>query len=290
MKIADAAGNATTFLDSTISPATTYSYAVRAIDGANNASVFSNTASVTTPAVSDTTPPTVPANLVATAAGSQSIVLNWNASTDAGSGLAGYRIFRDGTLIAEVVSSVLTFSDTGLEPNTQYAYLVRAFDGDGNVSDDSNVTSATTAADTTPPSVPTGLTATATGSQSITLDWNASTDTGGSGLAAYRLYREGMLLTAVAAGTTSYTDPTVLPDTSYSYRVSAIDNAGNESTPSAAAGATTPADTVAPSPPSGLTAVPVGATRIDLTWNAATDTGGSGLAGYRVFRDGTEIA
>ncbi len=290
VKIADAAGNATTFVDSTISPATTYSYAVRAIDGANNASVFSNTASVTTPAVSDTTPPTAPANLVATAAGSQSIVLNWNASTDAGSGLAGYRIFRDGTLIAEVVSSVLTFSDTGLEPNTQYAYLVRAFDGDGNVSDDSNVTSATTAADTTPPSVPTGLTATATGSQSITLDWNASTDTGGSGLAAYRLYREGMLLTAVAAGTTSYTDPTVLPDTSYSYRVSAIDNAGNESTPSAAAGATTPADTVAPSPPSGLTAVPVGATRIDLTWNAATDTGGSGLAGYRVFRDGTEIA
>ena len=32
------------------------------------------------------------------------------------------------------------------------------------------------------------------------------------------------------------------------------------------------------------------ATRVDLSWNASTDTGGAALAGYRVLRDGTQIA
>lgn len=43
------------------------------------------------------------------------------------------------------------------------------------------------------------------------------------------------------------------------------------------------ADTVAPSVPAALTAAP-GIRRVNLTWNASTDTGGSGLAGYEVLR------
>jgi len=44
-----------------------------------------------------------------------------------------------------------------------------------------------------------------------------------------------------------------------------------------------------PSIPTGLSGNPVSSTQIDLTWSASTDTGGSGLAGYRVYRNGIEV-
>ncbi len=292
VRISGPTGNATSFVDSTVSAATTYTYAVRAIDGANNASAFSNTATVTTPAATDMTPPTVPTGVAANATSSQSVVVTWVASTDAGgSGLAGYRIFRNGGAnpVATVGAGVLTFTDTGLQPNTAYSYVVRAFDGDGNVSAASNSATATTPQDSTPPSVPTNVVATALSSTSVRVNWSASTDTGGSGLAGYRIYRNGVLLSAAAASATTFTDATATPNTAYDYRVSAIDNANNESAQSAPSNVTTPADTTPPSVPAGLTLTSVTATQVGLSWSASTDTGGSGLAGYRVFRDGTQI-
>ncbi len=293
VKISDAPGNATSFVDSAVSAATTYSYAVRAIDGANNASAFSNVANVTTSAATDTTPPTAPSAVAATANGSQSIVVTWIGSTDTGgSGLAGYRVFRDGGAnpVGQVGAGVLTYTDSGLAPNSTHTYVVRAFDSDGNVSTPSNSASATTSSDTTAPSVPTNVVANALASDSVRVTWSASTDTGGSGLAGYRIYRNGTQLTAVGAGTTTFTDATAAPGTAYAYRVSAIDNAGNESAQSTPANVTTPADSLAPSAPANLTAAPAGANQITLTWNASSDTGGSALAGYRVTRDGTQIA
>src|SRR6185295_19134428 len=170
VKISDAGGNATSFIDSTVSAGNTYTYAVRAIDGANNASAFSNTASATTPAATDTTPPTAPTGVAANATTSQSIVVTWVASTDAGgSGLAGYRIFRGGGAnpVATVAAGVLTFTDTGRQPGTSYSYVVRAVDGDGNVSAASNTASATTPQDTTAPTVPSNVVATTLTSTSV---------------------------------------------------------------------------------------------------------------------------
>ena len=50
-------------------------------------------------------------------------------------------------------------------------------------------TTQATSGDTIPPTDPTGLTATAVSSSQITLAWTASTDSGGSGLAGYRVER-----------------------------------------------------------------------------------------------------
>ncbi len=47
-------------------------------------------------------------------------------------------------------------------------------------------------------------------------------------------------------------------------------------------------DTVAPSAPTGLTATPVSSVQINLSWTAATDN--VAVTGYRVFRDGNQIA
>src|ERR1700741_4568595 len=48
-------------------------------------------------------------------------------------------------------------------------------------------------------------------------------------------------------------------------------------------------DTMAPTVPQNLTAAAAGPTQVGLNWTASTDSGGAGLAGYRVFRDGAQI-
>jgi len=54
---------AATFSNSGLTASTSYSYRVRATDAAGNLSNFSNTSSATTPAGSDTSPPTAPTGL-----------------------------------------------------------------------------------------------------------------------------------------------------------------------------------------------------------------------------------
>jgi uncharacterized repeat protein (TIGR03806 family) len=80
-----------------------------------------------TPAA-DTTPPTVPSGLVASAQSATTIQLSWQASTDAGAGVAGYRIFRDGTATAVASVTGTSYLDTGLSADTAYVYTVRSFD------------------------------------------------------------------------------------------------------------------------------------------------------------------
>jgi uncharacterized repeat protein (TIGR03806 family) len=262
---------------------------LRAIDGAGNASAFSPHVGVTTPRAVDTIPPSQPGALTATANGSQRVTLEWAASTDdGGSGLAGYRITRDGVRIADVGAAATTFTDTALQPATTYAYGVVAFDGDGNQSSAATAT-ARTSADTTPPGVPQNVSAIALGSTSARVDWSAVADTGGSGLAGYRVFRAGIDVSGLITATT-FTASDLAPATSYSFTVRAFDNAGNASAFSAAAAVTTVADTTAPPVPGGLAASVISSTQIDLTWNAVIDTGGAGLAGYRVLRNGAVIA
>src|SRR5262245_9319624 len=63
---------------------------------------------------------------------------------------------------------------------------------------------------------------------SVFLTWNASTDDPGrSGVAGYRIYRNGVLIGT--STTTDYTDNTASPGIQYTYTVSAFDVAGNES-------------------------------------------------------------
>jgi chitodextrinase len=186
----------------------------------------------------------VPANLQATAISTSRIDLTWSASTDTGgSGLASYRVFRNGGATAIATVTTTSYSDTGLAASTQYTYTVRAVDGASNVSADSNSASATTqtpqAPDTLPPSVPQNVVATAVGATRIDLTWNASTDTGGSGLAGYRIFRDGGTTPIATVTTTSYSNTGLTANTGYSYQVRAYDNASNESVSSTAATATT---------------------------------------------------
>ncbi len=289
----------TALVDTGLAPSTTYRYRVRAVDGAGNPSGYSTIAEATTSAAPDTTPPTVPGSLSATANGASQITLGWTASTDSGgSGLAGYRVERctgpGCSSFAQIAQpSTTALVDTGLAPSTTYRYRVRAVDGAGNPSGYSTIAEATTSAapDTTPPTVPGSLSATANGASQITLGWTASTDSGGSGLAGYRVERctgAGCSSFAEIAqpSTNAFVNTGLAPSTTYRYRVRAVDGAGNPSGYSSTANATTgsASDTLPPTAPTSLLATPNGTSEIDLTWTASSDSGGSGLAGYRIER------
>ncbi|WP_421735160.1 glycoside hydrolase family 48 protein [Cellulomonas sp.] len=249
----------------------------------------------TTPPPVDTTAPSVPTGLLAGTTTSTSATISWTASTDntGGSGIAGYDIYRGTTKVGS--STTTSFTETGLTPATAYSYTVRAKDVAGNVSAASSALSVTTKAtptDTVAPSVPTGLAASAVTQNSLTLSWAASTDnSGGSGVAGYDVYRGTTKVGSTT--TTSYSDTGLTAATAYSYTVRSRDVAGNISAASSALSVTTlPAttvDTIAPSVPAGLVATTVTETSVALTWTASTDTGGSGLAGYDVYRGTTKV-
>ncbi|MFZ0161431.1 MAG: hypothetical protein WAL50_20565, partial [Kineosporiaceae bacterium] len=83
--------------------------------------------------------------------------------------------------------------------------------------------------DTQPPTAPANLRATAVADTSATLAWNASTDN--DLVAGYRVLRDGLALATVPS--TTWTDPTPAPGTTYTYTVQSLDPAGNVSAPSA---------------------------------------------------------
>ena len=201
----------------------------------------------------DTTPPSQPGTLTATAASGSEVDLSWGASTD-NVGVTGYLVERCSgsgctsfTQIAAPAGTGTTYKDTTVSANTSYSYRVRATDAAGNLSTYSNTASATTPApDTTPPSQPGTLTATAASGSEVDLSWGASTDNVGvTGYLVERCSGSGcsnFTQIAAPAGTgTTYKDTTVSANTSYSYRVRATDAAGNLSTYSNTASATTPA-------------------------------------------------
>ncbi|MEK7201682.1 MAG: fibronectin type III domain-containing protein, partial [Patescibacteria group bacterium] len=255
---------------------------------------------MTTPA-SDTTAPTVPGTPTASSITNTSATLSWGASTDA-VGVAGYHvyIYKGVTLLYTYTTgpSITSYTDTNLTPSTTYSFKVVAYDIAGNSSSQSAPVDVTTLADTTAPtppdtttpSTPTSPSATAVSSSQINLSWTASTDN--VGVTAYRVYRAGTLITTLG-NVTTYSNTGLNPSTPYSYTVDAVDGAGNVSSQSSVSSATTQAapvtsDTTTPTVPGTPTSSNITQTSATLTWSASTDA--VGVTGYKVFRNGTQIA
>jgi uncharacterized repeat protein (TIGR03806 family) len=77
----------------------------------------------------DTTPPTVPQSVSATVESATDIRVAWQPSTDAGTGVAGYRVFRNDSTAPIATVTATSHVDGNRAPATQYTYTVRAFDG-----------------------------------------------------------------------------------------------------------------------------------------------------------------
>jgi len=267
-----------------LTPATSYSFRVRAYDAASNYGGYSATASATTP---DTVAPSPPTGLTASAASGTQINLGWTAASD-NVGVAGYAIERcqgaGCANFAQIATSASTsYNSTGLTPAISYSFRVRAYDAASNYGGYSSTASATTP-DTVAPLTPSGTTATAISGTQINVSWTASTDN--VGVTGYALERcQGSSCTDFAQiatpTTTSHNDTGLTNATTYWYRVRARDAVPNYSSYSSIASATTP-DTAAPSPPGTLTATAASATQINLGWTASSDN--VGVTGYLIER------
>ncbi len=252
-QIATASGTA--YTNTGLSGSTSYSYRVRATDAAGNLGGYSASATAVTSAAPDTTAPTAPSGLGATVSSSSQINLSWNAASDS-VGVTGYRIERcqgaGCASFAQIATASGTgYSNTGLSGSTSYSYRVRATDAAGNLGGYSAMATAVTSAapDTTAPTAPSGLGATASSSSQINLSWGAASDS--VGVTGYRIERcqgagcASFAQIATASGT-SYSNTGLSGSTSYSYRVRATDAAGNLGGYSASATAVTSAANRAP--------------------------------------------
>lgn len=142
--------------------------------------------------------------------------------------------------------------------------------------------------DTTPPDVPTNLSADPVSVSQINLTWTAPTDN--VGVTGYELQRcqgsgcTNFLSVATPSGTT-YSDTGLAASTTYRYQVRARDAAGNWSGYTTSVSATTqtpPPDTQPPTAPASLSANPASTSQINLSWPPSTDN--VGVTGYSVER------
>ncbi len=216
------------------------------------------------------------ANSVDAGDGTQDVDLAWDPATD-NFGVSGYRVTRDGTVLAETTSTA--YSDREVENATTYSYEVQALDAAGNATG-ATVEVTTGGPDTTPPSAPTGLRSSTSSPTSIDLSWDPSTDN--TGVTGYEVRRDDVAVDTVAG--TDYTDTVSGPE-DHVYTIVALDAAGNRSEPSAPLTAQSQ-NLEPPDAPTDLSATATGG-QVALTWTAPGS--GTPVVGYDILRDGTKI-
>lgn len=223
----------TAYLDSTVSPGSSYSYSTASVDGSGAISAPCAALSVTTPAAPssyDTAPPSAPTSLQATALSDTYVELTWQASTD-NVAVTSYEILRNGVQVGATSPANLYFYDSDPEPGGPNNYSVIAFDAAYNQSLAATV-SGTANADQTHPNTPIDLQVTEVSSSTIWLSWVQPWDN--IGVVGYQLTRTSGVYpyTTTNLGTiaaTTYKDSGLLANVTYSYSVVAVDAAHNSS-------------------------------------------------------------
>jgi DNA-binding beta-propeller fold protein YncE len=293
----------TSFLHEGLDDNETYTYRVYAINSAGTSSASSE--SFAQPQIT-----TVPAGLIATAISPNQIFLSWNPPSETfGQTVSGYLIEREVIpgvydTVAEPSGSSTTYTVSNLQTDKTYTFVVSAKYPLG-ASDVSNPASATPRSDSKPltqydiSSPPTSLTVTAISPIQIDLAWNYPSDDGGVSISGYRIDVKsgtGNFVTLVQntdSTIRTYSHPDRVTDTTYTYKVYAINAAGTSSasneasaTPTSTSGQTPPEEK--PGPPRSLLATAISATQINLSWLEPSDDGGTSITGYKIeVKEGT---
>ncbi|MDX6351434.1 MAG: hypothetical protein QOF84_6224 [Streptomyces sp.] len=211
-----------------LSPATAYTFTVRARDAAGNLSGPSPAVPVTTPVATpeDHTAPSRPQKLHVRADGSRAATLSWGRAVD-NTGVTSYDIYQEDSRIHSVRGTETTAHVTGLRPGTVYTFTVRARDAAENSSPDSNAVDLTTASapGKGPSTAPTDLKVTVR-KGNVDLTWTPPKT--GEPVKEYQLFLNGKLATTIVwgaeppAGTAAYTfTVTDKPGTRYSAKLRA---------------------------------------------------------------------
>lgn len=182
------------------------------------------------PAIQDTTPPTQPTSLSATAVNSNEVSLSWTASTSA-AGIASYTVLRNGTPVGSATTT--SFVDASVSPSTTYSYTVEAVDSEGLVSTPSAPASVTTpAASTNPPAISNVMSSAVT-YDSATITW--TTDIPSSSQVFYgssTSYGQISALNSAQVTDHAVTLTNLGASTEYDFEVQSTGSANNTSTSS----------------------------------------------------------
>jgi Zn-dependent metalloprotease/chitodextrinase len=218
----EASSNALQWSLDNLNPETNYSVYVLAEDNAGQLSTAIPT-SFTTLNLPDTTPPTIPANVIATDITHESARITWDISQD-DSGVMNYDVYLNDTHIASIPGN--QFIINGLDEVTSYIVRLRARDIHNNVSIFNQVQFTTLAApDTQAPSMPSGLSVIDLQSTSAVITYQASTDN--DAILGYDIYLDGVWKDFTVE--LNYTFTGLQPETDYTAGVVAIDESNNES-------------------------------------------------------------
>jgi chitodextrinase len=169
---------------------------------------------------------------------------------------------------------------TGLDPNKDLLIEVWAKAAGNNVS---NVSRLTLPKDQIPPTPPRNLVAAKIGYFDATLRWDAATDN--IRVAGYRVYSASGLIATVEE--TEYQVKNLRIDTSYTYKVRALDTSGNLST-EVQLTFRTEKDVSPPEKPTGLAAIPVSSQVAVLLWVTPWDD--VRVTHNVIVRDGSDFA
>ena len=278
-------GSATSYVDSTAAPGTTYYYRVSARDSLGEGPLSNERSARASAAMNAPDAPT----LTSATPGVGSISLAWTPpASDGGATITGYVVSRatasGGETPLATLGNVTSYTDSAVSEGTTYYYVVRAVNsiGTGQPSNERF------AAPKSRPGAP-ALVSVAPNGGALSISWTAPASDGGAAVSGYKLYRGttagGETLLKTLGNVTSYTDSAIANGTTYFYVVSAT-NAVGEGARSNELSAR--ADTSAPSTPGAPKLVVAGTSQLALDWSPSTDN--VGVTGYRLYRNGALIA
>ena len=176
--------------------------------------------SLPSPAV--TPSPASPGDFTATASGLSAISMSWG-SVD---GAVSYEVHNSSGLVTTIGHPATTYIATGLLPNKEYTYSVRAcylFSCSGFVSASAMILVAI-------PATPSNVAATSLGFTSIRISWDRV-----EGADNYEVHNSDGLVATIDHPATSYIATGLLPNTGYTYRVAACNDSGCSASASATA-------------------------------------------------------
>lgn len=220
-------GNVLTYTDTAVTNGNTYFYQASAVNSVGESSKSNEDSALPKAAA---TLPSAPQSLQV-ASGIGQLVLTWlSPSSDGGSAITGYKIYRgtasNGEIVLTTIGNVLTYTNSGLGMGQLYYYKVSAINdvGEGTLSNEDSSETFNL------PSAPQSLTGEA-GNGEVYLSWTQPTDDGGSPITQYKIYRgtsttNEVLLTTVGNQLT-WTDNDVQNSQIYYYKIKASNLVGD---------------------------------------------------------------
>ena len=289
--VPDTGTAATNYTDDTVAASTTYTYRIKATNGAGT-SERSRWFHIDIPAAPE--PETnqadlAPSSLTAVLTDGQ-VALNWDAPVEDPGAVTGYEVLRGQgdagptTLVTDTGSTATAYNDAAATTGgASYAYRVKALRGQEQSQASNQAVVQLT------PARPSTLTAPVVAHNSVTLSWRDPQDDSITGYVILRrdkaVHEEGTFATVskdTGSAATTYTDDTAEPNRQYVYRIKAINAAGLSEISSWVRAYTPEVPNPADLAPASLAAELVDG-RVSLNWDAPAEDASS-VTGYEVLR------